>query len=94
MTAHAKLSASGSAKWLVCTPSANLESTLPDEGSNFASEGTFAHAVFEQAILMMLSRPTIPLPKDLLHHDTAELREYVAEAVNVAWDCSSLDSTV
>ena len=86
MTAHAKLSASGSAKWLVCTPSANLESTLPDEGSNFASEGTFAHAVFEQAILMMLSRPTIPLPKDLLHHDTAELREYVAEAVNVAWD--------
>jgi len=86
MTAHAKLSASGSAKWLVCTPSANLESTLPDEGSDFASEGTFAHAVFEQAILMMLSRPTIPLPKDLLHHDTAELREYVAEAVNVAWD--------
>lgn len=85
MTTHAKLSASGSAKWLVCTPSANLESTLPDEGSEFASEGTFAHAVFEQAILVMLGRPTTPLPKDLLHYDTAELREYVAEAVNFAW---------
>jgi len=86
MTAHAKLSASGSAKWLVCTPSANLEATLPDEDSEFAKEGTFAHAMFEQDLLMMLGRPTKPLPKDLLHFDTAELREYVAEAVNVAWD--------
>ena len=86
MTAHAKLSASGSAKWLVCTPSANLEATLPDEGSEFASQGTFAHAVFEQAILLLLDRPAELLPMELIHHDTAELREYVAEAVNVAWD--------
>lgn len=45
--AHAKLSASGSEKWMTCTPSARLEENFPDEGSEFASEGTFAHEVFE-----------------------------------------------
>lgn len=45
--AHAKLSASGSKKWLTCTPSARLEEQFPDEQSSFAAEGTFAHAVFE-----------------------------------------------
>lgn len=86
MTAHAKLSASGSAKWMVCTPSANLEATLPDDNSEFAREGTFAHAVFQQAIESALGRPCDPLPQELLHFDTVELREYVAEAVNFAWD--------
>lgn len=84
MTAHAKLSASGSGKWMVCTPSAQIESQLPDEGSNFASEGTFAHAVFEQSLLTYLGRPCDPLPKELMHHDSPELRGYVAEAVDYA----------
>ena len=84
MTAHAKLSASGSGKWMVCTPSAQIESQLPDEGSNFASEGTFAHAVFEQSLLIYLGRPHDPLPKELMHHDSPELRDYVAEAVDYA----------
>jgi len=84
MTAHAKLSASGSGKWMVCTPSAQIESQLPDEGSNFASEGTFAHAVFEQSLLTYLGRPCDPLPKELMHHDSPELRDYVAEAVDYA----------
>jgi len=84
MTAHAKLSASGSGKWMVCTPSAQIESQLPDEGSNFASEGTFAHAVFEQSLLTYLGRPTELLPKELMHHDSPELRDYVAEAVDYA----------
>jgi len=84
VTAHAKLSASGSGKWMVCTPSAQIESQLPDEGSNFASEGTFAHAVFEQSLLTYLGRPCDPLPKELMHHDSPELRGYVAEAVDYA----------
>lgn len=45
--AHAKLSASGSKKWLVCTPSAHLEDQFPDDSSVYADEGTFAHDVFE-----------------------------------------------
>lgn len=50
--AHAKLSASGSKKWLTCTLSAQLEDQFPDEQSEFAAEGTFAHEVFELAMLM------------------------------------------
>lgn len=52
MTAHALLSASGSKRWLTCTPSARLEATLPEqkrkEGSfDFSQEGTMAHSLAE-----------------------------------------------
>ena len=52
MTAHALLSASGSKRWLSCTPSARLEATLPEQkrGSNtfdFSQEGTMAHSLGE-----------------------------------------------
>ena len=52
MTAHALLSASGSKRWLSCTPSARLEATLPEQkrGSNafdFSQEGTTAHSLGE-----------------------------------------------
>jgi len=52
MTAHALLSASGSKRWLTCTPSARLEATLPDpkRASNafdFSQEGTTAHSLGE-----------------------------------------------
>lgn len=54
--AHAKLSASGSKKWLTCTPSVALEENFPDERSGYADEGTFAHEVFELAVLTWLER--------------------------------------
>ncbi len=41
--AHAILSASAAHRWLVCTPSARLEDTLPDSTSVYAEEGTLAH---------------------------------------------------
>lgn len=82
--AHAKLSASGSEKWMTCTPSARLEEQFPDETSEFAREGTFAHAVFEQDLLNYLGRPVDPLPRDLLHFDSQDLRDHVAAAVAVA----------
>ena len=52
MTAHALLSASGSKRWLTCTPSARLEATLPEQkkasGSfDFSQEGTMAHSLGE-----------------------------------------------
>lgn len=84
--AHAKLSASGSGKWLVCTPSASLEDQFPDEQSAFAAEGTFAHAVFEQELLSRLGRAVDPLPQDLIHFDSADLRDHVQAAVDVALD--------
>lgn len=45
--AHAALSASGSSRWLVCTPSASMEKGLADTTSEFAKEGTFAHELSE-----------------------------------------------
>lgn len=45
--AHAKLSASGSKRWLTCTPSARLEDGFPDSTSDFAKEGTAAHEFSE-----------------------------------------------
>jgi hypothetical protein len=43
MRKHAMLSASGADRWLVCTPSARLESELPETESVYADEGTLAH---------------------------------------------------
>lgn len=45
--AHAVLSASGSGKWLVCTPSARLEDSLPDDSSADSEDGTKAHDLCE-----------------------------------------------
>lgn len=42
---HALLSASGSARWLACTPSARLEEQFPSTTSEYAEEGSFAHAL-------------------------------------------------
>ena len=44
---HAILSASSSARWLNCTPSARLCEAYEDTGSDFAAEGTDAHALCE-----------------------------------------------
>ncbi len=44
---HAILSASGSSRWLTCTPSAQLEEQFEDQTSPFAEEGTAAHELAE-----------------------------------------------
>ncbi len=44
---HALLSASGAHRWLVCTPSAKLEASLPDTTSEAAKAGTLAHEIAE-----------------------------------------------
>lgn len=56
MSAHAKLSASGSKKWITCTPSAHLEGQFTDEGSSYAAEGTFMHSLFEHRVGAYLGR--------------------------------------
>lgn len=46
-TDHAKLSASGSKRWMECPGSVVLESYFEDVGSIYADEGTKAHSVAE-----------------------------------------------
>lgn len=47
---HAKLSASGSKRWMTCTPSATLEEQFPEGTSDYADEGTFAHTLSDLII--------------------------------------------
>ena len=44
---HALLSASSSARWLACPPSAVAAMAYPNEGTEFTQEGTLAHEVAE-----------------------------------------------
>ena len=43
MTNHAKLSASGSSRWMNCPGSVSLEHGIPNPSTDFAAEGTAAH---------------------------------------------------
>lgn len=50
MTAHAKLSASGSHRWLACPASVEAERGIADKSSPHAFEGTVAHELAEIAL--------------------------------------------
>lgn len=87
--AHAKLSASGSEKWMTCTPSAHLEDQFVDEGSEFAREGTFAHEIFELALkayLYMVPAEEAHARYAALKQDpfwSQEMQDHVKNAVDV-----------
>ena len=55
--AHALLGASSSHRWLECTPSAIAETRYPDAGSDFAREGSLAHAICARTLKKQLDRP-------------------------------------
>jgi len=55
-TGHALLSPSSSHRWLICTPSAMLESAEPGISSIYAEEGTEAHALAELKLSYMLEK--------------------------------------
>jgi hypothetical protein len=59
---HAVLSASSADRWLHCPPSARLCESYDDKGSDYAAEGTDAHALCEyklrQALDMEATDPT------------------------------------
>ena len=53
--AHALLSPSASHRWLHCTAAPRLEAQEPDEGSDYAREGTLAHAICENKLKSWLN---------------------------------------
>jgi len=57
-TKHAVLSASSSERWLNCPPSARLCENYEDKGSDYAAEGTDAHALCEFRLKQALGMPT------------------------------------
>ena len=54
---HALLSASSSERWLHCPPSARLCENYEDKGSDYAAEGTDAHALCEYRLKLALGLP-------------------------------------
>ena len=57
---HALLSASGSHRWLNCTPSAKLEEGFADTASEAAKEGTLAHELAEQKLIRYFRADKVP----------------------------------
>lgn len=56
--AHARLSASGSKRWLNCTPSVKLEEKFKDKTSDYAREGTLAHEFADYALRRLIDEIT------------------------------------
>mgnify|MGYP000847446377 FL=1 len=56
--AHALLSASSSHRWIHCPPSARLSENYEDKGSDYAAEGTDAHALCEHKLRQALGMET------------------------------------
>ena len=87
MGSHALLSASSSKRWIECPPSARMCEQYEDKGSNYAAEGTEAHALCEYLLKTALGMQASD-PRPALSHYTEEMHEcaesYVAYAVIAA----------
>lgn len=83
MADHAVLSASGSHRWLNCTPSARLELEFENTGSEAAREGTAAHALCEhklkRALHMRSRRPVSDYDSDEMEECTDAYVDFVME---------------
>jgi len=83
MSNHAVLSASGSHRWLNCTPSARLELEFENTTSEAAREGTAAHALCEHKLKKFLKkrskRPVSDYNSDEMEECTDAYAEFVME---------------
>lgn len=81
MVKHAILSASGSHRWLNCTPSARLELEFENTTSEAAREGTAAHALCEHKLKKFLKkrskRPVSDYNSDEMEECTDAYVEFV-----------------
>ena len=88
MADHAVLSASGSHRWLNCTPSARLELEFENTGSEAAREGTAAHALCEhklkRALHMRSRRPASDYDSDEMEECTDAYVDFVMEQYEAA----------
>ena len=82
---HAVLSASSSARWLACPPSAQLCAALPDTVTDYAREGTCAHELAEYKVQRLLGNPASNPTENLDFYDTEmedctdSYAQYIAE---------------
>ena len=85
---HAVLSASSSARWLACPPSAQLCAALPDTVTDYAREGTCAHELAEYKVQKLIGNPAANPTENLDFYDTEmedctdSYAQYIAELLS------------
>lgn len=79
MSSHAELSPSSASIWMNCAGSINAQRGLPDETTEFAAEGTFAHLISEMCLDLGLD------PYDFIGHRA------VIEGYSFEWDEEDAD---
>ena len=82
---HALLSASSSHRWLNCPPSARLCEDYDDKGSDFAAEGTDAHALCEYKLRSALGMEAAD-PTENLSWYSAEMEDCANGYVSFVMD--------
>jgi len=86
MNNHATLSASGSYRWINCTPSARLEKEFVNSESEAAAEGTAAHALCEHKLRKALN---IETERPVSKYDCNEMEIYTDEYVKFVFELLS-----
>ena len=74
MAKHSKLSPSSSKMWIACPPSALLNAKMPDRGSEYAAQGTDAHALCEAKLKKALGIE-VEDPREFITYLDAEMEE-------------------
>ena len=86
MGAHALLSPSAAHRWMNCTAAPLLEINVEDAGSDYAAEGTLAHAYCTLKLKKYLGLPTADEEKEieaLSQYHTGEMDEYTDTYVSI-----------
>lgn len=83
MSTHALLSASSSHRWLHCPPSARLCEQYDEKSSDYAAEGTDAHALCEYMLKSALGL-SAENPIENLTYYNAEMEDCAADLVETA----------
>ena len=87
MAGHALLSPSASYRWLHCTAAPRLEEGIKDEGSDYAAEGTLAHAYCAMKLKNFLGLPTDGEKEEIAalqeKYGTGEMAEYTDTYVTI-----------
>lgn len=96
MGAHALLAPSSAKRWMTCTPSAVLESTVPEKDTAYTREGTIAHAMAEGILRALIEKdcPTFPEAGEFFKTNGYIIAEFCRTADREGLDWEEMAQTV
>ena len=89
MSGHALLSPSAAHRWLNCTAAPLLEAKIPDSGSDYAREGSLAHAMAAASLKQYLGRncgSELEEIAELSEYRSTEMEQYVDDYCTAVLD--------